>query len=56
MFGGQIRPEQVADELQVSAEEALAAITQPAGGDHTKATKLRTRQVWAQAGTRSQVD
>ncbi|MCX7396279.1 MAG: TetR/AcrR family transcriptional regulator [Planctomycetales bacterium] len=50
MFGGQIRPEQVADRDQSAATDAfaaLAAIFQPAGELLTEATRLRTRLVWS---------
>ncbi|MFN9879564.1 MAG: TetR/AcrR family transcriptional regulator [Planctomycetota bacterium] len=50
MFGGQIRPDQVADEDQADAREAfaaLAAIFQPTGEPLTKANNVRTRLVWA---------
>jgi AcrR family transcriptional regulator len=50
MFGGHIRPDQVADEHQsdaIDAFAALARIFQPTGEPFTEATKLRTRLVWA---------
>lgn len=50
MFGGQIRPEQVATEQKAVAAEAftaLASIFQPAGAAPTNTAKLRAQQVWA---------